>query len=341
MRVGGSVPVYVGHGAFIVPSAGKDRTMSYVKRSLEELNLMDDFLMGAVAADGRFGAEFCRIVLATFLGRRIGEVKVVAQRMIPAYTPKLRGIRMDVEVTEPLKNVKNDLPAMNIYDIEPHIQRNGDLEKRNRFYQAKIDGRSAVSGMDDFSGMPNLYVITITPYDPFGYNYMMYTVRNRCKEVPDMVYEDGLQFIYLNPMGTKGGTEEIREMLRYFQDSREKNATNATLKKVHEYVSKVKVLPEVEKEYMKFEEIIYYERKEAAEEAAERVEKEVKAEIKAEIKEKTLEDICDLLSDYGEVPTDLKKQLEQENDPEILRKWLKLSARVNSIEEFKSCMNNR
>lgn len=323
------MPVYARHGAFIVSSAGKDRMMSYVKRSLEELNLMDDFLMGAVAADERYGAEFCRIVLTTFLGRRIGEVKVVAQRMIPAYTPKLRGIRMDVEVTEPLEAVKDDLPAMNIYDIEPHIQRNGDLEKRNRFYQAKIDGRSAVSGMDDFSGMPNLYVITITPYDPFGNGYMMYTVRNRCKEVPDMVYEDGLQFIYLNPVGTKGGTEEIREMLRYFQDSREKNVTNDALKKVHEYVTKIKVLPEVRKEYMKFEEIIYYERKEAAEEAAEQAAKETK-----------LEAILDLLSDHGKVPDDLKKKIEQENNQEILRKWLKLSARVDSMEEFKDRMNS-
>lgn len=40
------MPVYARHGAFIVSSAGKDRMMSYVKRSLEELNLMDDFLMG-------------------------------------------------------------------------------------------------------------------------------------------------------------------------------------------------------------------------------------------------------------------------------------------------------
>lgn len=289
--------------------------MGYIKRDLNELNLMDDFLMGAVASDEKFGAEFCRIVLSTFLGRNIGEVRVVAQRTILAATPKLRGIRMDVEVTEPLETSVGGLPAMNIYDIEPHIPRNGDLAKRNRFYQAKIDGRSAVSGMDDFSRVPNLYVITITPYDPFGYDYMMYTVRNQCREVPDMVYDDGLQFIYLNPRGKKGGTKSIREMLRYFQDSREANATNDTLKKIHDYVSKVKVLPEVEKEYMKFEEIIYYERKEAD-------------------RQRRLEDIWELMEEYGEIPIEVKECMEKEENNEVLKKWHKLAAKSESINDF-------
>lgn len=105
--------------------------------------------------------------------------------------------------------------------------------------------------------------------------------------------------------------------------------TNDALKKVHEYVTKIKVLPEVKKEYMKFEEIIYYERKEAAEEAAEQAAKETK-----------LEAILDLLSDHGKVPDDLRKRIEQEKDQEILRKWLKLSARVDSMEEFKERMNS-
>lgn len=289
--------------------------MGYIKRDLNELNLMDDFLMGAVVSDEKFGAEFCRIVLSTFLGRNIGEVRVVAQRTILAATPKLRGIRMDVEVTEPLETSVGGLPSMNIYDIEPHIPRNGDLAKRNRFYQAKIDGRSAVSGMDDFSRVPNLYVITITPYDPFGYDYMMYTVRNQCREVPDMVYDDGLQFIYLNPRGKKGGTKSIREMLRYFQDSREANATNDTLKKIHDYVSKVKVLPEVEKEYMKFEEIIYYERKEAD-------------------RQRRLEDIWELMEEYGEIPIEVKERMEKEENNEVLKKWHKLAAKSENINDF-------
>lgn len=184
--------------------------MGYTKRPLEKLNVLDDFLMTAVASDEEVGPEFCRMMLSTFLEREIGEV-------------------------------------------------------------------------------------------------------------PDMEYEDGLEFIYLNSEGTRGGSKEIREMLRYFQNSLEQNATNDTLKKIHGYVSKVKVLPEVEKSYMKFEEIIYYERKEAAEEAEH---------------ERRVQDICELLEDYGEVPKDVKRKIELEENPEILKKWHKLAARAGSMEAF-------
>lgn len=294
--------------------------MSYTKRALSELNLLDDFLMGAVASNEEIGPEFCRIVLSTFLNRKVGKVRVIAQRTIPALSPKLRGIRMDVEVTEA---AAEELPAMNIYDIEPHIPKDGDLPRRNRFYQAKVDGRNMPGGTEDFYCLPNLYVITITPYDPFGYDYMMYTVRNQCEEVPGMCYEDGLQFIYLNSEGTKGGSQAIREMLHYFRLSRKENAANESLKKIHDYVSKVKVLPEVEKDYMKFEEIIYYERREAAEEAAEKADRK-----------RRLADIRELLEDYGALSEGLKERLEQEKSEEVLKRWLKLAARSKSLEEF-------
>lgn len=294
--------------------------MSYTKRPLERLNLLDDFLMGAVASNEDVGPEFCRMMVSTFLGREVGDVQVIAQRTILASSPELRGIRMDVEVRETGRKAKG-FPAMNIYDIEPHIPRDRYLARRNRFYQAKIDGRLVLSGIQDFSRMPALYIITITPYDPFGYDYMMYTVQNQCREVPNLSYEDGLQFIYLNPKGHKGGNREIQDMLRYFENSQEENAINADLQKMHHYVNKVRMLPEVEKDYMKFEEIIWYEREEAAEEAA---------------KENALENICDLLEDYGEIPDALKERMGREDDMGILKKWLKLAARVKSIEEFES-----
>ena len=285
---------------------------------------MDDFLMGAVASNEEFGAEFCRIILSVFLDRPVGRVRVVAQRTIPAFTPELRGIRMDVEVAESMGGTEKELPALHIYDIEPHIARDGCLEKRNRFYQAKIDGRNMLGGTKDFSRMPNLYMITITPYDPFGYNYMMYTIQNQCQEVAELAYADGLKFIYLNPRGEKGGTEEIRNLLHYFQDSSEHNVTNGTLEQIHGYVERVKRQPEVEKEYMKFEEIIYYERKEAAEEAA-----------RETAEESRRESICDFLAEHGRVPEDLKRNLEKEHRLEVLREWQKLSARVKSIDEFR------
>jgi len=39
------------------------------KRSLEDLNVIDDFLMNAAASDREGGEEFCRLILSTLLER--------------------------------------------------------------------------------------------------------------------------------------------------------------------------------------------------------------------------------------------------------------------------------
>lgn len=43
----------------------------------------------------------------------------------------------------------------------------------------------------------------------------------------------------------------------------------------------------------------------------------------------------DLLAEQGDVPKDLKQDLEKEHKLEVLREWQKLSARVKSIDEFR------
>ena len=104
----------------------------------------------------------------------------------------------------------------------------------------KIDSRYLKSGERDFSKLPNLYVITILNYDPFGYDYMMYNVCNQCKEVPELEYEDGLYYIYFYTDGTKGGTPEIKAMLNYIKESTQENVTNEATRKIHDYANKVK-----------------------------------------------------------------------------------------------------
>ena len=48
----------------------------YQRRSLDELNVLDDFLMSAAASDPEDGPEFCRLLLSALLERQIGKVEV-------------------------------------------------------------------------------------------------------------------------------------------------------------------------------------------------------------------------------------------------------------------------
>ena len=74
--------------------------MSYTKKKLEELNVIDDFLMTRLASDAAVGEEFCRLLLSTLLQREIGKVKVTVQKMMPPLSPDRKGVRMDVMVEE-------------------------------------------------------------------------------------------------------------------------------------------------------------------------------------------------------------------------------------------------
>lgn len=312
-------------------SAGNGGGMSYTKKPLMELDVMDDFLINAVACDREVGIPFCRRVLSVLLQRKIGAVRVVSQRVIPPMTPDRRGIRMDVEIeeldVESAAESGEELPALRIYDMEPHIPKDEDMLKHNRFYQAKIDSRYPQSGDWSFKRMPELYVLTVTNYDPFGYDYMMYTVENSCREVPELAYEDGLHFVYFNTEGSKGGNGEIKAMLNYFRHSRAENAIDEATEEIHRYISKVKTKPEMEMEYMKFDEIIHY-----AKEEGYQLGREEGIQIAK------IESIYELLEDYGEVTEPLKKRLEKEMTPDKLKNWLKLAARCSSIEEFEERM---
>lgn len=47
-----------------------------------------------------------------------------------------------------------------------------------------------------------------------------------------------------------------------------------------------------------------------------------------------VESILELLEDYGEIPESIKTQIFKETNPDILKRWHKLAAKVNSIEQF-------
>ena len=297
--------------------------MGYTSKPLEELDVMDDFLFSAIAADREVGEAFCRKLLSVLLGRKIGKIRVTAQHTLPAPAPEYRGIRMDVEVEEYEEG--QEQPA-SVYDLEPHRQTGMHLPRHNRFYQAKMDARYMQRGENDFSRLPDLFVITILNYDPFGCGYMMYTVENHCIEVPDLKYGDGLKFLYFYTGGTKGGSEEIGNMLRYLQHSTAENAMDTSTKELHDYVSRVKTIPEVRQGYMSLSERFFYERQEGIKEGA---------------KEATVENILALLEDYGEIPKELKEKLNSVEDMALLKKYLKLAAKVDGIAEFQAVLAER
>ena len=239
-------------------------------------------MFSAAVSDEEVGKEFCRTMLSVLLQKVLGEIQITAQKTRLPCTPEMWGIRMDVEVKEPLED-KETLPSLNVYDVEPHLRKEKYFPKHNRFYQAKIDSRYIRSGDRDFGNLPNLFVLTITEYDPFGKDQMIYTVSNSCREEPGLKYDDGLVFYYFNTEGKKGGTPEIQAMLKYMMESTEKNVVNEDIRNLHRCVERVKVLPEVREEFMRFEDVIAWEKEKSHEEGIEEGRKEGRIRMLIEI----------------------------------------------------------
>ena len=97
-------------------------------------------------------------------------------------------------------------------------------------------------------------------------------------------------------------------------------------------MSRIKSMEEVREGYMTFGDLIDMEREEAANKAAK------EATDKATRKTKVM-DILELLEEYGEVSESVRSKIEAETDIEILKRWHKLAARVDSIEEFQAKMD--
>lgn len=51
--------------------------------------------------------------------------------------------------------------------------------------------------------------------------------------------------------------------------------------------------------------------------------------------------ICDLLEELSPVPEDLRKTIFSQKDPDVLKKWLSLAAKAESIEHFKTAIDDK
>jgi len=149
------------------------------------------------------------------------------------------------------------------------------MGKRLRYYHGLIDSQllSAGSGYDK---LPNVVIITILPYDPFGKNRMVYTIQNSCSEDCTVTYNDGARKIFLYTKGTEGNpSQALKDMLKYIEKSTVENITNQDIASVSELVNKVKKLKEVGINYMKSWEIEQMARNEGKEEGREEMQEKM------------------------------------------------------------------
>lgn len=280
-------------------------------KTLQELNLTDDFLFDVTTEE----LENCKAIIELTTGLRLKSLKWKSGQKVIHNLPGKRGVRLDFVA---------ESEDGRIFDVEMQNRNEGNIPKRTRFYQALIDAPILKSGERGFDKMNPLYIIIICNYDPYGKKKYCYTFDNQCKEVPGLRLGDEVTKLLLS---TKGENEEevskeLVDFLHYVTESNENglpDECDERLKRLHESIREIKASADMEVEYMKMEE-------------RERIIRDEGKQIG--IINGKIESVLELLEDKGEVPEKVKAEIFAETDPEVLKKWLRLAAKSETIEEF-------
>ena len=279
-----------------------------MKNGIDSLNLIDDFMFTEASTDEQTASLLMRLIIERATELRIGKLLIEPQKVVNGVDTDKHGIRMDVMIRE----VEQDGKTVQLFDVEPNSIKSVDLPKRSRYYQALLDVKLLDSGVK-YDNLPDIWTIWILPYDPFGLDYMFYSVTSVVENHEGIKYNDGVRKIFLYTGGTKGGTEELKNLLRYIEESVEDNAVDKDLKILHSNVERLKNKKEIGVKYMNLQEVIEYRIEEAVEAAVEENTKETEMRMSRLTKMLLEAGRIDDLMRTAKEPEFLAKMLEEYN----------------------------
>ena len=228
-------------------------------KPLQELDLIDAFLFGASTEKPQDAEFIAKLIIERATNEKVDKISVVSEKELSGIDISHHGIRMDLYVEE-----YEEKRLAKVYDIEPNKYKPSELPMRSRYSQSLTDVKLLKAG-ESYKNLPGYLSIWILPYDPFGQNNMLYTVKNSVEEFPELIYNDGVKRLFLYVGGELGGTEKLKELLQYFSSSKKANVTDAELEQLHSIVENAKHNQEVGKRYMTLQDMIDYEKKESYE----------------------------------------------------------------------------
>lgn len=199
-----------------------------------------------------------------------------------------------------------------------------DVRKRARYYQSLLDTPILKSGKKTkYKQLPATIIIFITQEDIFGEDIAKYTFTEQCEEIPGLCLNDGTKKIFLN-MSSRNGKPELISLLQYMKET---SLENPNILVKDERLLKLDAIVQEVKESEEWEDV----RMNIYELGIQKGEELGKEEGKIEGKR---DSILELLAEVGEISKGLKQRILKEKDEELLKQWLKLAAKSESISEF-------
>ena len=271
----------------------------------QNLTISNSFMFAAVMED----TENCKGLLEMVLEFPVARIELSTEKSI-IHHPQYHGVRLDVYA-------KGDDNTR--YNVEMQVLYNSNLSKRSRYYHSQID-MDIISTGTDYKELPDTYVIFICDFDPFGFGKYKYTFDMICTETGEML-DDGARTIFLSTKGTNDSnvSEGLRKFLEFVKadpaDST-KDFADDYVRRLQKSVSRIKSDREMGERYMLLKELLSDERAEG-------------------IARGRAISIIELLSELGEVSTELSDVIMAEKAPEKLLAYLKVAAKAESVDMFR------
>ena len=273
--------------------------------------------------------ENCKGFLERALSIKIAHVEISTEKSI-VYHPEYKGVRLDVYA----KDGNNTR-----YNVEMQVLKQPALGRRSRYYQSQMDMELLAKGCE-YEELPDSYVIFLCDFDPFGERKYRYTFRTACEETKKVSLKDGRCIMFLNTCGEdeEDVPKELVSFLKFVHaDLKEsqKDFQDDYVRQVQKSVIHIKENREMEERFMLLELLLQDERREGRKEGREEGRKEGR---KAGELEGAQEMLQMALNRFGELSENLLKTLHQQQDIEVIRKWMETALQAESLDDFISKM---
>ena len=171
-------------------------------KEYEELRFQDDFMFCKILQENE---DLCKELTELVIGRKIGSIVKTEKQKAIDVTADGHGVRFDVYFEDDEKTV---------YDIEMQRSDTLELPLRSRYYQGMIDLDYLDKGKD-YKELPDSYIIFLCTFDLFKKGYHKYTFEPMCREVEDLLLNDGTNRTFICAGGEK---DDVSEDMKSFID---------------------------------------------------------------------------------------------------------------------------
>lgn len=157
-------------------------SINSINKSIKDLNLLDSFLFSETTENPENAKLIAGVIIRRVFGWLVHDIQVESEKQYRGVTIGKKGIRLDIQVTEREKE-----KVVRLYDIEPNAYQEKFIAKRSRYYLSLTDSK-LLGTSQRYKELPDYFSVWILPYDPFGDNRMVYTVKNMMAENSELLY---------------------------------------------------------------------------------------------------------------------------------------------------------